>query len=83
MLARLGQAHRVLNASGRSRLSVPFFFDPGFAAQIAPLPGHAAIDDSTQRWDKANVHAYEGTYGDYLIGKVGKVFPDLATNVKA
>lgn len=75
--------HRVLNASGRSRLSFPFFFDPGFAAQIAPLPGHAATDDSTQRWDKANVHAYEGTYGDYLIGKVGKVFPDLATNVKA
>ncbi len=75
--------HRVLNASGRSRLSFPFFFDPGFAAQIAPLPGHAATDDSTQRWDKANVHAYDGTYGDYLIGKVGKVFPDLATNVKA
>lgn len=75
--------HRVLNASGRSRLSFPFFFDPGFAAQIAPLPGHAAIDDSTQRWDKANVHAFEGTYGDYLIGKVGKVFPDLATYVNA
>lgn len=75
--------HRVLNASGRSRLSFPFFFDPGFAAQIKPLPGRAAIDDSTQRWDRANVHAFEGTYGDYLIGKVGKVFPDLATNVKA
>jgi len=75
--------HRVLNASGRSRLSFPFFFDPGFAAHIAPLPGHAAIDDSGQRWDRANVHAFDGTYGDYLIGKVGKVFPDLATNVKA
>ncbi len=70
--------HRVLNASGRSRLSFPFFFDPGFAAHIAPLPGHAAVDDSGQRWDRANVHAFEGTYGDYLIGKVGKVFPDLA-----
>ena len=75
--------HRVLNASGRSRLSFPFFFDPGFAAHIAPLPGHAAVDDSGQRWDRANVHAFDGTYGDYLIGKVGKVFPDLATNVKA
>ena len=75
--------HRVLNASGRSRLSFPFFFDPGFAAHIAPLPGHAAVDDSGQRWDRANVHAFDGTYGDYLIGKVGKVFPDLAINVKA
>lgn len=74
--------HRVLNASGRSRLSFPFFFDPGFAAHIAPLPGHAAVDDSGQRWDRANVHAFDGTYGDYLIGKIGKVFPDLATNVK-
>jgi isopenicillin N synthase-like dioxygenase len=70
--------HRVLNASGKSRLSFPFFFDPGFAARIEPLPGRVAGDDSAQRWDGANLHAFAGTYGDYLIGKVGKVFPDLA-----
>jgi hypothetical protein len=23
------------------------------------------------------VHAFEGTYGDYVLGKVGKVFPEL------
>jgi isopenicillin N synthase-like dioxygenase len=74
--------HRVLNASGRSRLSFPFFFDPGFDARIVPLPGFEAQDDSQQRWDKANVHAFEGSYGDYLLGKVGKVFPDLAAGVK-
>lgn len=73
--------HRVLNSSGRSRLSFPFFFDPGFDARIVPLPGHAAIDDSQQRWDKANLHAFEGLYGDYLLAKVGKVFPDLAASV--
>ena len=73
--------HRVLNSSGRSRLSFPFFFDPGFDARIVPLPGSSAIDDSEQRWDKANLHAFEGTYGDYLLGKVGKVFPDLARDV--
>ena len=73
--------HRVLNSSGRSRLSFPFFFDPGFDARIVPLPGHAAADDSAQRWDKANPHAFEGSYGDYLMGKVGKVFPDLAASV--
>lgn len=73
--------HRVLNVSGRSRLSFPFFFDPGFDARIVPLPGAAAHDDSAQRWDKANLHDFTGTYGDYLLGKVGKVFPDLARRV--
>lgn len=74
--------HRVLNVSGRSRLSFPFFFDPGFAARIEPLPGRVAGDDSAERWDRSNLHAYQGTYGDYLIGKVGKVFPDLAGAVR-
>jgi hypothetical protein len=23
------------------------------------------------------VHEFSGTYGEYLLGKVGKVFPDL------
>ncbi len=73
--------HRVLNASSGSRLSFPFFFDPGFDARIVPLPGASAQDDSAQRWDKAKLHDFTGTYGDYLLGKVGKVFPDLARDV--
>jgi isopenicillin N synthase-like dioxygenase len=75
--------HRVLNASGRSRLSFPYFFDPGFDARIASLPGHAAPETSGGRWDGANLHAFEGTYGDYLLGKVGKVFPGLAGSISA
>jgi hypothetical protein len=31
----------------------------------------------------ANVHAFSGTYGSYLLSKVAKVFPDLARNVDA
>jgi len=73
--------HRVRNLSGKSRLSFPFFFDPAFDAIIEPLPAHAGRDDSGERWDRANVHAFEGTYGDYLMGKVAKVFPDLAKGV--
>lgn len=73
--------HRVRNVSGKSRLSFPFFFDPGFDAEIVPLPQSAARDDSAERWDRANVHAWSGTYGDYLLGKVAKVFPDLAKDV--
>ena len=77
--------HRVRNASGRSRLSFPFFFDPAFDAEIVPLPSFAGRrrDDSGERWDRANLHDFSGPYGDYLLGKVGKVFPDLARRVKA
>jgi isopenicillin N synthase-like dioxygenase len=73
--------HRVRNVSGKSRLSFPFFFDPGWNAEIVPLPAAAARDDSGERWDRANVHAFSGTYGDYLMSKVSKVFPDLARDV--
>ena len=74
--------HRVRNVSGKSRLSFPFFFDPGWNAEIVPLPARAnARDDSLERWDQANVHAFSGTYGDYLMSKVSKVFPDLAREV--
>jgi isopenicillin N synthase-like dioxygenase len=72
--------HRARNVSGRGRLSFPFFFDPGWNAEILPLP--TARDDSAERWDRANVHAFSGTYGDYLLGKVSKVFPELAAGVR-
>jgi isopenicillin N synthase-like dioxygenase len=74
--------HRVRNVSGRDRFSFPFFFDPDFTAEIPPLPGRAAIADGGQpRWDGQNLHAHRGTYGDYLLGKVSKVFPQLRREV--
>lgn len=76
--------HRVRNTSGKSRLSFPFFFDPAFDAEIVPLPAQVqAHDDSGERWDRANVHAFSGTYGDYLLSKVAKVFPELAKEAGA
>ena len=69
--------HRVrLNTSGRDRLSFPLFFDSDFNARIESIRS-VATDDHATRWDGASVHAFEGTYGDYLLGKVGKVFPEL------
>jgi isopenicillin N synthase-like dioxygenase len=79
--------HRVLNRSGRDRLSFPLFFDPDVAAEMRPLPAHAVTDegliaaDRAARWDAASVHAFEGTYGDYLMDKVAKVFPELGRRV--
>jgi isopenicillin N synthase-like dioxygenase len=72
--------HRVRNPAPRPRLSFPFFFDPNFFARVQSidLSGvEAPADDQTERWDHASVHAFEGTYGDYLLNKVGKVFPEL------
>lgn len=73
--------HRVRNVSGRSRLSFPFFFDPAFDAEIVPLPASTARDDSGERWDRANVHDFSGAYGDYLLSKVSRVFPELARRI--
>ncbi len=80
--------HRVRNVSGRERFSFPLFFDPDFTARVTPLPQHAALDhtrvaaDRADRWDGASVLApYAGTYGDYLLSKVGKVFPELLSRV--
>jgi isopenicillin N synthase-like dioxygenase len=79
-------AHRVRNTSGHSRLSFPLFFDPGFEAELVPLPNLArrgAQREAKPRWDEADLHAFRGTYGKYLIGKVSKVFPELATRLPA
>jgi isopenicillin N synthase-like dioxygenase len=76
--------HRVINTSKRDRLSFPFFFDPNFDAQIHPIEGlenPVFADDSRERWDRANVHEFSGTYGDYLLSKVSKVFPQLRNEV--
>lgn len=77
--------HRVRNTSGRSRYSWPFFFDPAFDAEVVPLPGalvRPVEQDAAERWDRASVHRLRGTYGDYLLGKVAKVFPQLAERVR-
>jgi len=75
--------HRVaVNRSGRDRLSFPLFFDPNFNARVQRLPGvPEPSDDSATRWDRANVHAFHGSYGDYLLAKVAKVFPQLRREV--
>jgi isopenicillin N synthase-like dioxygenase len=72
--------HRVQNVTRRDRLSFPFFFDPNFDARISPIvtPDATLVtDDRGGRWDHASVHEFEGTYGDYILAKVSKVFPQL------
>jgi isopenicillin N synthase-like dioxygenase len=73
--------HRVRNTTQTERYSYPFFFDPGFHAIVRPLPLSAEFKPSrVTRWDNQDLYAYEGSYGDYLISKVSKVFPELAAS---
>ena len=73
--------HRVVNRSARPRLSFPFFYDPDFEAVMTPVPGAPRPPSSQGRWDDADVHAVAGTYGDYLLQKVGRVFPSLRASL--
>ncbi|MEV0591125.1 isopenicillin N synthase family dioxygenase [Nonomuraea cavernae] len=70
--------HRVRNLSGNERLSFPFFFDPGWDSEVPPLPYSPG---GRARWDGQDLRAFTGTYGDYLLAKVSKVFPHLADNL--
>jgi isopenicillin N synthase-like dioxygenase len=72
--------HRVLNETGKERYSFPFFFDPNFDAQmknigLSHLPN--ATTKQVKRWDNTNLHEFKGTYGEYILNKVSKVFPEL------
>ena len=79
--------HRVRNASTRDRISMPLFLDPSFDAVLEPIevlaPDPTAINRRRhgRRWDGADLAAVSGTYGDYLLGKVSKVFPQLRAEV--
>ena len=76
--------HRVRNRSEHGRLSFPFFFDPNFEAKVEPIrmdvdpEGTDIVADGRDRWDKLDIHAFRGTYGDYVLQKVSQVFPGLA-----
>jgi isopenicillin N synthase-like dioxygenase len=81
----LSALHRAKNLTTLERLSMVLFLDPAFDAKLEPLPGVAA--DSHQphtdvRWDRIDPHALQGTYGEYLLSKVSKVFPELAPTVR-
>jgi len=74
--------HRVLPSTARDRLSWPFFCEPKRDAEIVPMHRDRAVpDDRTQRGDGASPHEFHGTYGDYFLAKIGKVFPDLIRDV--
>jgi len=77
----LSTPHRVQNPATHNRISFAFFFDPDFDAIVEPIEGGVVHENKSERWDRASVHEFQGTYGDYLLGKVSKVFPQLRREV--
>ena len=86
--------HRVRqNRSGSMRLSFPYFFDPAWTKMVPTLPLSAALQreaaEAVARRSASGYHRWDATgstlnfvgrpYGAYLLHKVSKVFPDLAT----
>lgn len=75
--------HRARNRSGQERVSMPLFLDPGFDAVLEPLqlPADSAATPNLlrarDRWDGLDLTSVQGTYGEYLVAKVAKVFPAL------
>lgn len=73
-------AHRVRSPQAGDRIAIPFFFDPDWDARVSALiPAEREHDG--ERWDGVSPHAFDGTYGEYLVGKVRRVFPELETAV--
>ncbi len=79
--------HRVRNVSTRERISMPLFLDPSFDAELAPIeilaPDPTAADRRRhgRRWDGTDLATVSGSYGDYILSKVSKVFPQLRAKV--
>jgi isopenicillin N synthase-like dioxygenase len=85
----LSALHRVRNLSTRDRISMPLFLDPSFDAVLAPItaltPDPSSSSTTRRRrerlWDGTDLATISGTYGDYLLNKVSKVFPQLRAKV--
>jgi hypothetical protein len=65
---------------------MPLFLDPGFDAVLQPIKSltpepSVSARQRRARWDGADLATISGTYGDYLLGKVSKVFPQLKAKV--
>lgn len=75
----LSALHRVRSSTTRDRMSMALFFDPDFDAVLAPIEHLSAASrpHTNVRWDDIDPHLTRTTYGEYLLSKVGRVFPAL------
>jgi isopenicillin N synthase-like dioxygenase len=83
--------HRVLPRKNalKNRLSFPYFFDPNFDSLMKSAEEFITDEKDIelmkynrrlvgQRWDSKDPALFRGTYAEYLVQKIEKVFPELA-----
>jgi hypothetical protein len=62
-----------VQSSAIGLLGFPFIFDPGFFAKVERIPllgqSWTTTAKNAERCDRTTVHAFQGTYGDYLLNK--------------
>ncbi|EGC34533.1 hypothetical protein DICPUDRAFT_92205 [Dictyostelium purpureum] len=76
----LSNVHRVkLNTSGSNQITYPFFLDPNWDSVPQLIEGIPKVPQPA-RWDNHNIHQFKGTYGQYFMTKVGRVFPEYVYN---
>ena len=75
--------HRVRNDSGREPAVVPVLLRPrlGRAGPAGAARRRGSGRRRRRPLGRRQRPRWEGTYGEYLLGKVAKVFPDLAAEV--
>ena len=72
----LATPHRVRSQSQATRISIPFFFDPGFFVSMEPIDRKLLREGNFG--GKRTAPQEVDTYGRYLWHKVSQVFPELA-----
>lgn len=75
-----------------NRISMPYFFDPSFDTQLQSMVPYMTESDqriiaekaerergtaAATRWDRLDPTMFHGTYGEYLMKKISKAFPEL------
>jgi len=64
--------HQVIHRGSNYRVSIPFFFEPNFDAEVKPLPAALRL----QKSDGAVEQRKPVIYGEFLVAKVGNNFAD-------
>ncbi|KAF9464175.1 Clavaminate synthase-like protein [Collybia nuda] len=68
--------HRVVHRGSNYRVSIPFFFEPNFSANVKPLAAALRIqaEEDVEATGRPLVHRTPVVYGDFLLSKVGNNF---------
>jgi len=69
--------HQVVHKGSNYRISIPFFFEPNFRANITTLAAARRLQGAQSSGDSSNSKTYPPVvYGEFLLKKVGSNFAE-------